>query len=84
MENAALWGEEVSKKVTFYLLFCFVLAFGGIGGSIWMAVANWFTNPYAVNYSLYSPIALIGMNIAIFLSSLLYMYKSSSAKESDF
>jgi len=87
MENAAMWGEEVPKGVTFWLLFCFIIAFGSIVCAIWMAVANWFTNSDLVDgtWSYYAPVALICTTLGIFFASLLYMYKSASSKsDSDF
>jgi len=87
MENASVWGDEVPRGVSCWILLCFFLSLGSLTAAIWCAVAYWWTNPAlkGVDFSSYSPIALIAQNVMIFGSSLLYMYKSaSSGKDSDF
>jgi len=66
MENAGIFGDEIPKSVSFWIMFCFFLSLGSLTASIWCAVSYWFVaeDLVGVDFSYYSPIALIGQNVA--------------------
>jgi len=73
------WGfseDAVQTRVRVWLFLSLVIAFGGIIGAIWSAVEHWFNMNPKPDHE-WPGIALILQNVLIFVSSMLYRFKTS-------
>jgi len=74
-----MFGEGVSTKAKIWLFFSFLLAFGSLIASIWIAVQYWFMK--SNTGSQYGGVALIVENLLIFISAMMYRFAKPQNSE---
>jgi len=74
IHDSGFWGNGPRAKI--WLLASFVVAFLSVIGSLWVAIAIWFSPPASHNQplSLYPGFAIIIQNVLIFVAALLYRF----------
>jgi len=75
LNNNFLFGDGVSTKARVWILFSFIVAFGGIAAAIWGAIAHWFQ---ASPKSEWGGVALIIQNVLIFASAMIVRFAKPS------
>jgi len=69
--NYNMFGDSVSTKAKVWLFFSFLIAFGALIASIWIAVSYWFMRNAG---SQYGGVAIIVENLLIFVSAMMYRF----------
>jgi len=74
LNSNGLFSEGVSTKAKILIFVAFVLGFGCVSASIWIAVVHWFQNTETVPKTTYPGVALIVQNVLIFGSAIMYRF----------
>jgi hypothetical protein len=73
LSNPWLFSGSVSARIRVWLLFSFVVCFGGLIAAVWIGCVIWFVNPFPAPGTVYPGIALIVQNGLIFTGYVSYL-----------
>jgi len=74
LNSNGLFSEGVSTKAKIFIFLAFVLGFGCVSASIWIAVQHWFQNTETEPKTQYPGVAIIVQNALIFGSACIYRF----------